>query len=285
MIKYKLHATIGLPDYSNIQPEVELEGENLQELHDIAMAHISDVWAKYGKAPLKSNGGSDKPLEKLETFTGETLMVDAANHLYYDTEGRLLMSGSAYADSVSPKFDKAMLLPKTAKAWGVDEAALADIWELAGKVSTEYGSAIHTALEAWVKYNEVGAKIAEKKGLDYNYVLPKNDHIRKIVESLYKVDGGGELMSEVLISDIKNGRAGRVDLLKILDKEKKVCRIQDYKTNNDIDEKKMLKYNHQLSFYANIMMAHGWTVEGLDLLHYDGNDWTVYPLEVLDLVQ
>ena len=193
-----------------------------------------------------------------------------------------LVSGSGYANSVSPKFDKAMLLPKTAKSWGVAEDALGDIWDLQGQVSTEYGSSIHTALDIWHKYAPTGKKIQEKKGMDMNYVLPKNEHIKNIVLS-FEEQFGSDALSEVLISDVGNLMAGRIDRLEILDSDGKVCRIGDYKTNNDLDDKKMLKYQHQMSFYAHILINKGYTVQGLDIFHYDGTKWVKTTLDILEL--
>ncbi len=292
MIKYKLSATIPAVQYGNIIPEIELEGDSIDELHATAMAHIEKVWAKYGERPLKSasaisdfGGGSTTPLERLSSFTNEEILYDGENHKYYTLDMVPLLSGSAYANNVSPKFDRGAILPKTAKAWGVDEAVLSDMWTLGGLISTEYGASIHTALDVWCKYKDVGAKIKEQKGLDYNYVLPKNAHIRDIVLEFDALLGKVGTISEVLVTDINNRMAGKIDLLEIIDKDKKVCRIGDYKTNNDLDDKKLQKYQHQLSFYAHILKNHGWTVQGLDIFHYDGATWHRVELEVLDLVK
>ena len=286
-VKYKLKATIGLPNYSNIQPEVELEGEDINELHASAMAHISEVWAKYGERPLKgleANFGGNKELVELISFTGDTILYDESGHRYLDKEGNVFLSGSKYAESVSPKFNKGVILPKTAMAWGVNAEELDAVWGINGKVATEYGSSIHLALENWFKYGEMGAKIAEAKELPFNYVLPKNDHIRSVVELFVSTFGLNGALSELLITDTKAMRAGRIDLLEVLDKDKKVCRVGDYKTNKELDKKKILQYQHQMSFYAHILIASGWTVEGLDIYHYNGDVWEKISLDVLDLV-
>jgi hypothetical protein len=46
----------------------------------------------------------------------------------------------------------------------------------------------------------------------------------------------------------------------------------------------VLQYQHQLSFYADMLTHHGWTVEGLDIFHHDGNGWTRIDLPVLPVV-
>lgn len=290
MIKYTLKATIPCVQYGNLMPEIELEGESIEELHATAMAHISKVWGEYGEKPLKGatkqiDGNKDVPtthLIELESFTGEKILWDEANHKYYDKDMNVLMSGSAYADKVSPKFDKANILPKTAKSWGVEEGTLDSMWNLQGQVSNEYGSSIHTALDIWHKFNQDGKKIQDKKELDDNYALPKNEHIKSVVLS-FDEKFGSNAVAEVLVTDTKSKMAGRIDRLEIVDKDKKVCRVGDYKTNNDLDDKKVKKYQHQLSFYAKILQNHGWVVSGLDIFHYDGKEWNKKELEVLEI--
>lgn len=288
MIKYRLHATIGLPEYSNLQPEIELEGENIDELHATAMAHISEVWAKYGKSPLKGATGqiegNQETLDELTTFTGEQIKYNVKTHEYFDLNGVKLMSGSAYASIGEKPFDKAMLLPKTAKSWGVEEKDLGDIWDINGRISNEYGSAVHSALELFLKYHGIGAKIQEKKEMGHNYAMTKIAHLNSVIDQFWTLYGS-ELehsMGEVLVSDVANRMAGRIDLLHILDKDKKVCRIGDYKTNHDLDDKKIAKYQKQLSFYGNILKNKGWTVEGVDLYHYSDH-WDKVVLELLDM--
>jgi hypothetical protein len=166
----------------------------------------------------------------------------------------------------------------------VTEKDLEDIWQMSTDISTGYGTAIHKALEAYHKYHEIGAFVKEKKDMEFNYVLPKNKFIRDIVRDF--VDQfGADALSEVMVSDVANLRAGQIDRLQIVDPVKKVCRVGDYKTNNDLDSKKLKKYQHQLSFYAHILNNKGWTVEGLDIFHHNGEVWERIPLDVLDLVQ
>lgn len=288
MIKYKLTAVIPCVQYGNLQPEIELEGENIDELHATAMAHIAEVWGKYGERPLKASTGQiegNKGVSgvELKTFTGETILWNESEHAYYDLELNRLLSGSAYADRVSPKFDIGAILPKTAKAWGVDEISLADMWKLQGDISNEYGSSIHSALDIYHKYHNEGELVKNKKELGENYALPKNTHISNVVKSFSEMFGVSAL-TEVLISDVKNKMAGRIDRLEIIDKDKKVCRIGDYKTNNELDDKKLKKYQHQLSFYAKTLQNHGWTVTGLDIFHYDGDKWVKTELDLVEVV-
>ena len=74
---------------------------------------------------------------------------------------------------------------------------------------------------------------------------------------------------------------GSIDRVKVIDRKKKIVRIQDFKTDGDIHEKKyqladspfksrmgneLLDYHWlQLSFYAFLLEIKGYTVEGLDI--------------------
>lgn len=278
MIKYKLGATIPTVQYGNIMPEIELEGEDMGELKRQATEHIEELWKQYGERPLTNNSSGGK---EVDSFTGETLMYDEQSHSYYDMDGNKLLSGSYYADQQSAPFNKEFVLPKTAKAWGIKESDISEIWGMKGDISTSYGNAIHYALEMYHKHKASGEKISEAKKDDVNYVLPNIPHIKQAVEE-FEASFGVDALTEVLISDVGNKMAGRIDRLSILDKEKKVCRIGDFKTNYELDKKKLLKYQHQLSYYAHILINKGWTVEGLDIYHY-ADKWELINLDVLDL--
>lgn len=286
-MKYKLGAVIPTVQYGNIQPEIELEGDNFEELKAQAEAIIEEVWQKYSEKPLvkletPTERSEPTVYTRLTTFTGEEIMYDAVGHSYLDMAGNKLMSGSVYADKHSPKFNKGVMIPKTAKAWKVDEKDLGSLWEMNGEVSTAYGNSIHKALEIWHKFSKMGAQIQADKESEENYCLPKNPHIRDIVKSFDELYGT-DAFSEVLVSDVANGMAGQIDRLQVIDLDKKICRVGDYKTNNDLDDKKIKKYQLQLSFYANILINKGWTVRGLDIYHWSDH-WEKVEMEVLPLV-
>lgn len=274
-MKYTLESTIPTMEYGNIRQTVEMDSPEQEEE---AVSIIKGLWNRFGEKGLKdrSDGGV-----KVETFTGETILWNESTHTYTDLAGNILLSGSKYADEHSPKFDLDMMAPKTAKAWDVSESELREIWKFNGDISTSWGTAIHKALELYHRFNGVGGQIQNQKELDNNYVLPKNTTLLTIVNSFIE-KYGAKALPEVLVSDVANKRAGTIDRLEILSDGH--CRIGDYKTNVDMDDKKKLKYQKQLSFYAHILMAKGWGVEGLDLywLNQD-NEWEHSELEVLDL--
>lgn len=274
-MKYKIEATIPTQQFGNIKPIFELESTDEQE---DALVALAKLWNRFGESPLKDKqaGGVE-----VETFTGERIIWNEHTHTYTDLHGNVLRSASQYANEHSPKFDMDMLLPKTAKAWEVDEAELRQIWKMNGDVSNQWGSVVHTALELYHNHHATGQKIKDKKELDENYVLPKNSYLRRIVKEFVEL-AGTDALCEVLVSDVANSMAGTIDRLVITGE--KTCRIGDYKTNNEMDSKKLLKYQKQLSYYAHILINKGWTVEGLDIYYLNADDgWSVEQLEVLPL--
>lgn len=274
-MKIKLEATIPTTQYGNLRPTFELDSPEEEEE---AVVALSNLWKRFGEAPLKDrqSGGV-----KVETFTGETIIWNEGTHTYTDLHGNVLTSGSQYANEKSPKFDLEMMLPKTATAWNVPQEDLRLIWKYSGDVANHWGSAVHTALDVYHKYHALGASIQEKRGLDMNYVMPKNSYLRKIVQEFVEI-AGTDALCEVLVSDVANKMAGTIDRIKVTGD--KTCRVQDYKTNNELDKKKLLKYQKQLSFYAHILQNKGWTVEGLDLYYLNADDgWSLETLEVLPL--
>lgn len=276
-MKYTIEATIPTTQYGNIRPSFEIEDSQDES---VAYDTLKRLWSRFGESPLKDkeSGGV-----KVKSFTGEELYWNESTHTYTDSSGNVLMSGSKYAELHSPKFDLEMMLPKTANSWEVPVDDLRTVWKMNGDISTAYGNAIHTAMELYHKFYQLGEKVQSKKELDENYVLPKNHYLRKIVTDFIEL-AGSTALTEVLVSDVANKMAGTIDRLEIVDENKKTCRIGDYKTNAELDSKKKLKYQKQLSFYAHILTNKGWTVEGLDLYHLSPEDgWVKETLEVLPL--
>ena len=136
--------------------------------------------------------------------------------------------------------------------------------------------------------------------MEENYALPKHPILRQIVQDFIKINPvKGQVMTEVLITDVKNGLAGRADRIVIIDKEKKICRIGDYKVNvesgksdknlkpaepfHDLPPTKVTKYQIQMSLYANMLQRSGWTVTGLDVYILE-DSWVHYEMAVLQVL-
>jgi hypothetical protein len=227
---------------------------------------------------------SESDFKQIKTFTGETILFDSISHTYRTLDGIKMVSGSEYAKQFVKPFDKAMSLMVCAKAWGVRPQVIADIWEMNADISRNYGTSLHKALELAHKHYKTGEKIKSvKKGATENYALPKMPHIRFATELFGRMFSFGG-MPELFVSDTKGLRVGQIDRLEILDDINKICRVQDYKTTTKMDKNKLLSYQHQMSFYAHILINKGWTVEALDLFNFDGNNWERLVLPVLPYI-
>lgn len=106
-----------------------------------------------------------------------------------------------------------------------------------------------------------------------------------------------EVLAEVYVTCAKYHMGGEVDRLLVVDKENKICRVQDYKfKDKDLDklssnnkminemEKKKASENDiirlQLSFYAFCLEEAGWTVQGGDVFGRNG-EWNHYSIDLI----
>jgi len=217
--------------------------------------------------------------QQIHTFTGETILYNEQCHRYYSLDNKVLLGASSYARRFGDVFNASAIIPNLVDKWQLPGEDIRQLWAINADISNNFGSAVHSAMELWFRYHNVGKHIQSIRGLKYNYALPKNVHLRDIVLSF--VDQFGDLagVPEATLSDVARGMAGRTDLIHLTGTRS--CRVADYKTNNTLDQGKIHKYQHQLSFYADILSHHGWLVEGLDIYHHDGSKWTRIPLKVL----
>jgi hypothetical protein len=272
--EYKLTAVIGLPGYSNIQPNVTFEGvEDMAEAHREACVFLNKIWEDTPGANILS------PLTPTENAVkdifGQKINFDEATHTYTNDKGQVYLSGSVYAKRFDKEFPADVISKKMADKSGVDQQHILDAWKAKADVSSGFGTAIHLALENYAKYSDLA------KTLDKPYDLHDHPVINKCVVDFFKGREKEIALTEALVVDHERRLAGTIDRLLLVDKKKKICRVQDYKTNADID-KKLAVYWHQLSFYASILQAKGWKVEGLDIFHWDGT-WHSYESKVLEV--
>lgn len=284
-IKYKLTSTVPVVPFGNLIPEIELEGTDIEKLHAKAMEHMQEVWDNYSEKPLRKN--SEAPVdgiafEELVSFTGERILWSDYLHEYRSLDGQRLTSGSTYAGLLEKPFDSSLLSEKSGKAWGVNAGELEELWKMNGKIATDYGTAIHQALETYMKFWRLGEVVQQKKGLEYNYALPKNDYLRGIVLGFVELFGTFD-ESEVLVSDVNNQMAGQIDGMKILDMSKKLCSLGDYKTNFEMKKAKLSTYSKQMNFYRTALENKGWTVQEMTVYHLDGNKWNMHPIQREDV--
>lgn len=283
--EFTMTAVIPTAQYSNVQPSItiDVEDDDIEVVKTEARKHIEQISAMYaegGKALTAKQTATEATGELVETLSGEQMIYDDVNHTYHSLEGVQLLSASTYAQRFGKPFLKDMMAGKCANAWGVDEKDILNIWKLNGDISTNYGTAVHLAIELWEKHHRAGELIsASKKDSDgTNYVLPDHPYLRQLVEDFAKqYPSVDPVMTEVWLSDIERGMAGQCD--RLVDLGNKQCIVQDLKTGKTPDKNKLKVYRHQLSFYAAMVEKAGWDVKGLEVLHHDGDKWTKYPLE------
>lgn len=240
------------------------------------------------------------------------------------------LSGSAFPKKFYAEFNQEEMLQKIVdkhypKANEAKQQALKDaltaMWALNRDASTGYGTAIHAALENYDTYHLLGEKtkkvevLKTKTNVGPNKALSRNPFLKKIVEDFHKLFGGDYIrLNEQFIWTHEEQLCGSIDRVKVVDADKKVIRIQDFKTDGDIHEKtyqltespfykltqgktpkmgKELLDLHwlQLSFYAYILTKYyGYTVEGLDVywlnpdkLIKGENAWEEFSHDVIDI--
>lgn len=178
---------------------------------------------------------------------------------------------------------------------------------------------IHNTRKSYVENKIVGNKILNNsKTQTENYARPTHTDILKLMKAsddeiviyadkiesefieLYKALGFDkyEAIPEAYVSYSKLLMGGEVDNLLIIDKERKTCRVQDYKVQGSIDEvsskneltnelqqKKASKLDVikiQLSYYAYCLYKAGWTVLGGDVFARDGK-WRHYKVNLIPM--
>ncbi len=320
-ILFDIEATIPTVQYGNIKPSLSMDPDDFgswEEMRDEALRRlksISDMTAGEGYTfevrGLPANAGrtvetvlkANKTL--VSELTGATVFYDDEAHKYTDKEGNSYLSGSKFPDRFYPAFDSKMIIDKlTEKYPDISGMDISTMWGINGTASTSFGTAVHAALENYDRFNSIGAVLAGDG--DRNKALSKNAIIRAIVEKFHEGREQEDVLSECFIANEEYKLAGTIDRLKFVDREKKIVRIQDYKTDGDILEKRYQVKDSpfkgkvpntllglhllQLSFYAFILKEAGYTVEGLDVFWLNGekllsgeNPWETFSADVVDI--
>ena len=270
---YSLEVTIGLPDFSNIKPNITLTDiDSFEEAHAEASKYLNSIWQGTPNAkidsPFSGVAGVSGTSKKIECLVGGSINYDEVNHIYTNDKGEVYLSGSQYAKQFDKETDFGAIAGKMVKNHPTIETKdLVAMWGLRGQISASFGTTVHQALEMYGKYKD----ISEKLGKEYH--LSPIPMIRKIVDGFYTGREAEEAIYEPMIVDHDRKWAGQIDRLVVTGDKK--CIIEDFKTNQDMTPAKTESYTHQLSFYQKIMESGGWTVEGIRLHHLDGSWKTI----------
>lgn len=303
LVTVKLTGVIPTAQYANLQPEIEAQGKSYEEAQELALSRMTEIWNRVcepgkelnvakpvGNATPAQTNSYDKVVCEV---SGTQILFDKVAHKYIDNNGEQYLSGSIFSSRYKSKFEAETIAGAFGKKHDVSPSDVLDMWKLNGEVSTTLGTAVHNALELYGKYLQLSLKT---KGTNES-ALSKNELLRPVVESFFKGREEENAWYETFIADDVHKLCGSIDRLLIVDEEKKVCRVQDYKTNADINKAQTIlppfkgvvkstslgAYWLQLSFYAYILQQHGWTVEGLDVFNYEGGEWKTYSSDVVDI--
>lgn len=301
----KIGAVIPVQKYGNIQPEIEISSEDRgEDLMGVGMDIIKSLFLKYSEiGGIEENNFilSVGILKKSFNEEGVGIEFEPIAHTYTYGEKKLV-GATDYIKKFFKPFDVDAISSILETKWGVPQQTIRDMWASNGSLASDFGNVVHASLENYEKFRESGEIItSQKKDQEGNYCLPKHPILRSIVEGYIEItkDSKGKIVTEALVSNIKEGVCGQIDRLVILDKEKKICRVEDYKVNIDSEVKdsknkvltpfedlpstKLSKYQVQMSVYANMLQASGWTVEGLGVYVYEEN-WKFFELPVLSVI-
>jgi len=304
MAKFTIKATIPVASYGNLQPEYEVEAKTYEEAEKMAMPYIEGIWAKYCQpgAELKENKKPEPAkdtvlIDMTSPLTGVTVRFDSLTHTYFNAKGSAYLSGSNFAKKYQHEFKKEHILQMMQKKHDIPKDEIEEMWKLKSESSMSFGTSVHAALEMYGKFMTVGEKTGAKKKV--NSALHDQPTLKAIVESFFKGREKDVALYEPFIADDKRLLCGQIDRLLIVDEQKKICRVQDYKTNADINKRgfngKLLEpfddladtplsgYWLQMSFYAEVLKAFGWTTEGLDAFHWTGEKWETYSRTPIDI--
>jgi hypothetical protein len=157
---------------------------------------------------------------------------------------------------MTPAFDADKIAGYVATKHKANKADILEMWERNGDISRTFGTSLHSAMEQWFKFRDLGTA--------KEYHKTKMKYLQDAVATFPLRDCA--MAPEVVVSDVASLRCGRVDALRI----GPCCvDILDYKTDSDVDK----KLNHhvlQLNYYRAILEAKGINVRSMQIWAYDG---------------
>ena len=290
--KVTMSATIPVAPYANLQPSFEVEGLTVDDAMATALETMKRVWDSVADKPLRINDAVPQLVSAGTELTcwasGTKVHFDPVEHVY--SPGKWL-SGSTFAGKFKSQFPSAMIAGKMAAKNGVDADDIQAMWAKNAEASSSVGTAVHAALELYGKYLSLSESV---KGTDES-ALTKNLILRPIVQAFFAEHAAEDAVYEAFVADPVLRHCGQID--RLLHVGDKVVRVQDFKSNADLSKKETIAapfkgvvantslgaYWLQLSFYSRILTAHGYTVEGLDIFHWDGVEWVTYSHDVVDI--
>lgn len=260
-MKIKLGAVIPTVQYGNLQPEFELDENDILVGKDIDYLEgkIQELWNKYADKPLNVTAGTPTAKRVIDFF-GNEIDWDEENHVY-SWNGEKYLSGSEYAKSRQKPFNPSLMSSMVAKKFEVDPKEIAQLWERGGKISRDFGTTVHEALEVYGKFKSLSESVEKE------YHIPNHPMLKKIVESFYEGRDAEQAHYEVLVVDHGSKKAGTIDRLLLQPGSENSYVIQDFKITHKEDKE---YWKDQLTFYQGIIEANGGIVVGKQIFAYNG---------------
>lgn len=296
-------AVIPTAQYANLQPSITVEvNDDYEDAKKAAMQEIAKFSQQYAEGD-KAIGNSATTVKKLKLLTADIIdntdveiYFDKEEHAYYDHTGAVYESPSVIAERFTYPFPADAIAPAYANKNGVSVEEVKTFWRAKGDCSTTFGTALHQALETYGRFISIADKLS-KSGKEVG--LGIHPTFEPIVAAFFKGRENEKALYEPFIVASSLKRCGRIDRLVIVDEEKKICDIDDYKTNGDLYKQgspKTLKtpynnlpntpvgkYTIQLNGYRSILEANGWTVRNMTLHHWDNESWKPVKIERVDV--
>ena len=296
---YKIGAVIPTCQYGNLQPVIELEGESLDEMKEVGLDHIKELHSRFSEKELNETVKSVVSSTKMKSWNEDIEVEMTEDHKYF-YEGKRLESGSKFASSFYKKFDADGIAKNCEKSWGVPAQDIQDMWKSGGNVSSDFGSAIHQALEHYFNHRNTAKTIGENKKDDEDRAMPKHPILKKIVTDFVELAKIKDtVVTEAFVTYVKGSKCGQIDQLIVIDEKKKICDIHDFKINVESEDissnhkasapydtlpnNKLTKYYIQMKFYKEVLEATGWTVRNLKAFVYE-EEWKMFDLTNLEMV-
>jgi hypothetical protein len=295
-VKYKLGATVPVAQYANLLPEIEVEADSIEEAEKLVLPYIEGFFNKYSE---KSKIGAAKNVAKtdrvlLKDWFGNEIYYDDSTHEYTNALGEVYLSGSKFA--AEEPFDGDHWASEFVTKYGLkeeDKQRILSMWRTNGNASSNFGMALHAAIELYGQYHDIADVIdidletKKRKMLpgkiEKNSALSKLPYLKDCVLNFFTPERLTEQAQyEVLVVDHINKRAGRIDRLLVLPDGS--YEVRDMKTNNKIMKKERDMYTKQLSFYGDLILANGGKLgeNPIMLHHWEDGQWKDIKLEKID---
>ena len=279
-MKIELGAVIPTIQYGNIQPKFEVEADTIEAGLAIIEPQIKALYDKYSDKPLVTHtealGSTQDDFVEVEAFVGGKIWYSASRHEYRNDKGEIYLSGSQYASSFDKPFDAQSIAGKMATKSGVPVQDILKMWEMKRDISNGYGTALHLAMQLYGEYHK------HSEAFEKNYHIHDLAVFKDAVESFYATRKDELAKYEAFVVDHERKYVGQIDRLMFgVDGG---AWVEDFKTNAELDPKKLATYWKQLSFYASILKANDKHVTGLRIHHWDGKRWTTIASEVQEVL-